>query len=220
MPAMPARWSADSVLALAPDDSSRRAAATLARPAPWDGAGASADLVWGLCAGSGKNPYQVVVDLADPAFKCSCPSRKFPCKHALALLMLWSAGTVPDAAEPADYARTWQEARQAKAERSRSSGTSAADSPGARWRPREHCARRKGAVRRDRREGRGGPNDERRRKGPSTGRKDEAAARRAAERAKRVTDGLADLREWLRDQVRAGLAAAGPPGDGNGPGER
>ncbi len=98
MPAMPARWSADSVLALAPDDSSRRAAAALARPAPWDGAGASADLVWGLCAGSGKNPYQVVVDLADPAFKCSCPSRKFPCKHALALLMLWSAGTVPDAA--------------------------------------------------------------------------------------------------------------------------
>jgi hypothetical protein len=206
---MPARWSADSVLALAPDDSSRRAAATLARPSPWDGAGASADLVWGLCAGSGKNPYQVIVDLADPAFKCSCPSRKFPCKHALALLMLWSAGTVPDATEPADYARTWQEARQAKAERSRSSGTGAADSPatdGSQASPGETAGS----------DGRGGGAGQK----EGAGRKDDAAAaRRAAERARRVTDGLADLREWLRDQVRAGLAAAGPSGAGTGQAE-
>ncbi len=44
--------------------------------------------VWGLCHGSGKDPYQVRVDLSDPAFKCSCPSRKFPCKHGLALMLL------------------------------------------------------------------------------------------------------------------------------------
>src|SRR5258708_7002753 len=42
------------------------------------------------------------------------------------------------------------------------------------------------------------------------------AARRAAERAQRVTDGLADLREWLRDQVRAGLAGSGTAGGGAG----
>jgi hypothetical protein len=213
---MPARWSGDSVLALAPDDPARRAAATLARPAPWDGAGAAGDLVWGLCAGSGKNPYQVIVDLAGPAFKCSCPSRKFPCKHALALLLLWSAGTVPEATEPADYARTWQEARQAKAERSRSSGTSAADSPGADGSPTSpgETAGSDGTGGKDeagRKDSAGGKD--------STGRKDEAAARRSAERAKRVTDGLADLREWLRDQVRAGLAAAGPPGTGTGQAE-
>ena len=131
LPAMAARWSADSVLALASDDASRRAAATLARPAPWDGAGAAGDLVWGQCAGSGKNPYQVIVDLTGPAFKCSCPSRKFPCKHALAVLLLWSAGTVPDEREPADYARAWQAARQAKAQGPRAAArTEAADSPG------------------------------------------------------------------------------------------
>jgi hypothetical protein len=205
------RWSADSVLALAPDDSSRRAAATLARPAPWDGAGAAGDLVWGLCAGSGKNQYQVVVDLAGPAFKCSCPSRKFPCKHALALLMLWSAGTVPDAMEPADYARTWQEARQAKTERSRSSArTGAADSPADDGFP---ASLGETAGSDDT-----GQNDSAGRK-DNDGRKDEAAARRAAERARRVTDGLADLREWLRDQVRAGLAATGPSGAGTGQAE-
>jgi SWIM zinc finger len=199
---MPARWSADSVLALAPDDSSRRAAVPLARPVPWDGAGAGGDLVWGLCAGSGKNPYQVIVDLAGPAFKCSCPSRKFPCKHALALLLLWSAGTVPDQSEPADYARTWQEARQAKANGSKPSvRTGAADSPAATGAtaPADEAAGSGSASR-----------------GDSAGQKDEAAARRAAERAGRVTDGLADLREWLRDQVRAGLAGSGRAGTGQG----
>jgi hypothetical protein len=201
---MPARWSADSVLALAPDDSSRRAAATLARPASWDGAGAAGGLVWGLCAGSGKNPYQVIVDLAGPAFKCSCPSRKFPCKHALALLLLWSAGTVADQQGPADYARTWHEARLEKAQGSRSAArTDAAGSPGATGSPSSpgEGAGPAGSAADDRAGG--------------AGRKDEAAAaRRAAERAARVTDGLADLREWLRDQVRAGLAATGPSGAG------
>jgi uncharacterized Zn finger protein len=27
----------------------------------------------------------VSVDLSGPAFRCTCPSRKFPCKHGLAL---------------------------------------------------------------------------------------------------------------------------------------
>jgi hypothetical protein len=199
---MRARWSGDSVLALAPDDSSRRAAATLARPASWDGAGAAGDLVWGLCAGSGKNPYQVIVDLSGPAFKCSCPSRKFPCKHALALLLLWSAGTVADEPEPAGYARTWQEARLAKAGRSRSSvRTDAAGSPGATGSPASPDEAAGAGI-----DGRNGRDS----------RKDEAAARRAAERAGRVTDGLGDLREWLRDQVRAGLAGTGPAGAGTG----
>src|ERR1700760_3340439 len=105
---MPDRWSAESVLALATDDSSRRASGPLSRPAPWTGTGATSDLVWGLCAGSGRSSYQVGVDLLCPPFKCSCPSRKFPCKHALGLLLQWSAGSVPDAGEPADFARDWR----------------------------------------------------------------------------------------------------------------
>jgi Mg-chelatase subunit ChlD len=83
-------------LSLAPDASSQRAAAGLANPSRWSGSGAAGDLVWGLCAGSGKRPYQTVVDLTGPAYKCSCPSRKFPCKHALALLLNWANGVVPE----------------------------------------------------------------------------------------------------------------------------
>ena len=102
------------MLALAPDTSSRRAAAGLAAPSPWSCWGASGDLVWGSCAGSGKNPYQVAVDLGGPAYRCSCPSRKFPCKHALGLLLNWAGGRVPEEAEPADHARAWRASRTAQ----------------------------------------------------------------------------------------------------------
>jgi hypothetical protein len=127
---MPARWSADSVLDLAPDDSSRRAAKGLGRPGPWSGTGAAGQLVWGRCAGSGQHPYQTIVDMSGPAYKCSCPSRKFPCKHALGLLLLWAGGAVPDERAPADYATAWLAARDEKAAKSKSlSRTYAADSP-------------------------------------------------------------------------------------------
>jgi SWIM zinc finger len=109
------RWTADDVLALAPDPAARRAAAGLARPACWSDVGTADDLVWGLCAGSGRQPYQTVVDLTGPAYRCSCPSRKFPCKHALALLLTWAGGSVPEQGEAAGYATTWQAGRQARA---------------------------------------------------------------------------------------------------------
>ena len=103
------------MLALAPDAVSQRAATGLARPACWSDAGTAGDLVWGECAGSGKQPYQTVVDLTGPAYRCSCPSRKFPCKHALALLLTWAGGAVPEQGKAAGYATTWQASRQARA---------------------------------------------------------------------------------------------------------
>jgi hypothetical protein len=80
--------SLEAVLALAPDGASAQAARGLATPAKWPLLGAHDAAVWGACQGSGAKPYQTQVDLSGPAFKCSCPSRKFPCKHGLALLML------------------------------------------------------------------------------------------------------------------------------------
>jgi SWIM zinc finger len=114
---VPARWTAEQVLAVAPDAASAAAGRKLATPGPWSDLGVSADpaVLWGSCAGSGKTPYQAIVDLAGPAFKCSCPSRKFPCKHALGLLLLWSGGHVPDAAEPSAAAAAWLEARETRA---------------------------------------------------------------------------------------------------------
>ena len=78
----------EEVIALAPDDASAKAARGLVVPAKWPLLGADAVAAWGECQGSGSKPYQTQVDLSGPAFKCSCPSRKFPCKHGLALLLL------------------------------------------------------------------------------------------------------------------------------------
>ncbi len=46
-------------------------------------------LYMGECTGSGKSNYITSADYIDennPVFRCSCPSRQFPCKHSLALL--------------------------------------------------------------------------------------------------------------------------------------
>lgn len=43
----------------------------------------------GECTGSGKNNYITTADFLDenaPVFRCTCPSRQFPCKHSLGLL--------------------------------------------------------------------------------------------------------------------------------------
>ena len=179
--AMPARWSADRVLDLAPDESSRRSAGALGRPGPWQGAGVAGDVLWGLCAGSGKNPYQVVVDLSGPAYKCSCPSRKFPCKHALGLLLNWANGALPEESAPADFAAAWLAERRARAEKAEKSvvRTVPGDSP---------ASPAPGAVK-----------DE------------AAAARRVQQRAQRVANGLAELQSWLSDQVLVGLSATPEP---------
>ncbi|MDI1480469.1 SWIM zinc finger family protein [Polyangium sp. y55x31] len=51
-------------------------------------------LAFGHCDGSGSSPYAVSVDLATgadkPTVRCTCPSRLFPCKHGLALLLAYA----------------------------------------------------------------------------------------------------------------------------------
>jgi hypothetical protein len=111
------RWTVDEVLALAPDGSSAGAARRLSLSAVWSQAGSSGSLLWGKCQGSAREPYQVTVDLNEPSFRCTCPSRKLPCKHGLALLLLWAQGdgSVAEEARPADFAAEWVQRLAAKA---------------------------------------------------------------------------------------------------------
>ncbi|MEU8763101.1 SWIM zinc finger family protein [Streptomyces sp. NPDC048659] len=142
-------WTADQVLALAPDDASRRAGSKLGTPGPWSGTGGGRGAVWGLCKGSGRTPYRTVVDTTGPAYQCSCPSRKFPCKHALGLLLLRAGGEVPsapgDAAGPPDWAESWLADRRERAEAARSAGPAPdagpADPEAARRRAERRAAR-------------------------------------------------------------------------------
>ncbi|MFG3284993.1 SWIM zinc finger family protein [Streptomyces sp. NPDC048111] len=122
------RWTSEQVLARAPDDASRKAGSRLGSAGPWSSSGCDgAGAVWGLCKGSGSKPYQTMIDTTGPAYKCSCPSRKFPCKHALGLLLLWSAGEQEVAAGSApDWAEQWLKGRS-----SRATGTEAGAGPAA-----------------------------------------------------------------------------------------
>ncbi|MFF0363591.1 SWIM zinc finger family protein [Streptomyces fungicidicus] len=144
-------WTADQVLALAPDSASRTAGRRLGTAGPWSETGSSVEgTVWGLCKGSGTTAYRTVVDLADvsaPAFRCSCPSRKAPCKHALGLLLLWSAGdrAVPRGKAP-EWAEQWSAGRRTRTERRRGpddtgARTGAADPEAARRRAERRAER-------------------------------------------------------------------------------
>ncbi len=75
--------------------------------------------IWGECQGSGKNPYRTRIDLNGNAFKCSCPSRKFPCKHGLALFLLYAEErpSFVETAECPDWVSEWLEGREQRAEK-------------------------------------------------------------------------------------------------------
>ncbi|HST62675.1 MAG TPA: SWIM zinc finger family protein [Longimicrobium sp.] len=112
-------WTADQVFAMAPDPASAKAGQGLASPRKWVTMARDARALWGECQGSGSKPYQVIVDASEPAFRCSCPSRKFPCKHGLGLLFIYAAQpalVVETEAEP-DWVSEWLAMRGARAEK-------------------------------------------------------------------------------------------------------
>jgi hypothetical protein len=108
-------YTAEQILELAPDSSAAKAGRDLANPSKWKNLGSNEQSIWGECQGSGANPYQTRADLSGPAFKCSCPSRKFPCKHSLALALLCSASqALFEEKEPPAWVSEWLTNRGAK----------------------------------------------------------------------------------------------------------
>lgn len=108
----------EQIFALAPDEASKKAGRDLASPAKWVSKGINELALWGECQGSGSKPYQTQVDLTAIAFKCSCPSRKFPCKHGLGLLLFHARqpGSFPLAESPA-WVNDWISKRSEKEEK-------------------------------------------------------------------------------------------------------
>ncbi|RYD79586.1 MAG: SWIM zinc finger family protein [Verrucomicrobiaceae bacterium] len=113
-----ASWTTDQVLALAPDASSVKAGQGLANPGKWVRLEKNERSLWGECQGSGANPYRTQVDLTGPAFNCSCPSRKFPCKHGLGLMLILAGKPqhVKDA-EPPPWVAEWISKREISTEK-------------------------------------------------------------------------------------------------------
>ena len=82
-------------------------------------------LIYGDCKGSGKEPYHTSIDVSGDSVisRCSCPSRQFPCKHALALMLDFAAGRTFESGDvPEDIARKREkiEKREEKAKQTAS----------------------------------------------------------------------------------------------------
>jgi hypothetical protein len=178
------RWTLEQVVAVAPSPASVAAAEPLAAASRWSAIGADERALWGRCRGSGAEPYETTVDHAEVAWRCTCPSRKHPCKHAVALLLLWSRGGVPEAARPAGVA-TWIDARDRRAE------PGGGDPPAAA--PGEANGGQATDADHDRPDASDGPDRD-------------ALDRSRDERVARMMEGLLELDRWLEDRMRTGLA--------------
>ena len=177
-----------TVESLAPDQASLKAASKLLKPVKWpllctDQSGSS--LIWGECQGSGANPYRVVVDSVDYGYKCTCPSRKFPCKHALALMWMFAEG--PSSFGPGevpDWAHDWVGRRRktktkqvATGHQQKNIAIATLEEPKKELDPKAEA------------------------------RRVAAAKKRAAQTRKSIHSATEELDQWIEDQLQAGLAA-------------
>ena len=186
-----AKLTATEVESLAPDASSLKAAKGLVKQSKWPLLEYSDQALWGHCQGSGKNPYVAMVDMsqADIAFKCSCPSRKFPCKHGLALLLnfvqhadWFSAGSEPQ------NVTEWRDKRAASAQKKEQ-------------RDQEKMEKAKENMAKIQAEAKQAAAD------LAAGKKPKAKAKSATQlkREAVVEEGTAELKLWLKDCLRNGL---------------
>ncbi len=188
------RWSVEQVVAVAPSPKSVAAAEPLATPQRWSGAGADERAVWGRCRGSGAEPYDTMADHAQVAWRCTCPSRKQPCKHVLALLLLWVRGQVSDAAQPSGVT-SWIAGRDRRA-----GGVTAVVDRGA---GTDESVATIDRPDRDTDQADDGDDGDHGADGPLD--RDELDRARD-DRMARMLEGLVELDRWLEDRMRTGLA--------------
>lgn len=184
---MAVRPTPEQVLLLAPDRAAAAAAATSADPAAWSMAGCDEQAVWGQYVATTAEPYEVAVDLEAPAFRCTCPSRKVPCKHCLGLMLMHAQQHVVPA-KRLPFAQQWLQRRDRH--------------PAARGVPEQPDVQGAGDDEVPVEADAAGV-----RTSTRTGSPDPQREQRRLERAERMRAGLLELDRWLADRVRDGLAA-------------
>lgn len=157
-------WTAEQILKLAPDSSSAQASQGLVTMKKWSALGSDGATAWGECKGSGAKPYKTQIDLSEPAFRCSCPSRKFPCKHGLALfLLLVEQSSEFKQKKPPEWVTEWMKGRTTRAAKKEAKATEPTDP--------------------------------------------EVQVKTAAARLESAQEGAQELRVWLEDIIRTGIAS-------------
>lgn len=191
-------WSKEQVEAIAPTPAALTGARPLVSLTRWGSLGADERVVWGVCRGSGAEPYDTMVDHVGVRSSCTCPSRRHPCKHTLALLLLWVDGQVAAAVAP-PAVESWISrriaARQASDTRRASDTGSASGLAGS-----EPTAEPPATAKESDTEPEPQPGDTPH-EPPETDRD-----RARDERVERMFAGLTELDRWLDDRMRTGLA--------------
>ncbi len=82
-------WTPANVASTAPDPATLERAKGIVQPFRWQELYGNEQLLWAFYTTGGDQPFRVAVHLLQPAFSCSCPARSRPCKHILALLLLY-----------------------------------------------------------------------------------------------------------------------------------
>jgi len=178
-----------TIEALAPDQASLSAASKLTKQSNWPRLEKNEELalIWGECQGSGSNPYRVVVDTSDHGYKCTCPSRKFPCKHTLALM--WIAATAPASFAAAGSTPEW--VNDWLGRRRKTTSPPVAPTPGAAGKSiGEASLNDEGAAVED---------------AAAIERRETAQRKRAEDTRSSVSAALDELDQWISDQLRLGL---------------
>jgi hypothetical protein len=196
---MTVRPTPEQVLLLAPDRQAAAAATGVAEAGNWSAAGCDDHVVWGLYIASAAEPYEVSIELTVPAFRCTCPSRKLPCKHCLGLLLLHAQhGVQPARRLP--FVEAWLQRRASSQAALQAGLAMPADAP-------ESDPEPDVAV----------DGDEQASVGRTTlgattpslpPTHDPQRDKRRTERAERMRAGLIEFDRWLADRVRVGLSAA------------
>ena len=112
-------WTIDFVEQQAPDSNSIRAGHSQTNPMNWKVLAISttdqSQVIWGEVKGRDSRVYHTQIDLGGPAFNCTCPSRKFPCKHGIGLGLIYAQNPQLFYENPMpNWVNTWIQARQKK----------------------------------------------------------------------------------------------------------
>ncbi|TGD80216.1 SWIM zinc finger family protein [Hymenobacter wooponensis] len=173
-------WTEAQARALITDPGTLKRGQELAATTKWSNLGQTETAAWGECKGSGSKPYQTGIDLTEPAFKCSCPSRVFPCKHGAGLLLLLARQPqLLNGATPPPWLQEWLDKRQQT--QSKKPAT-----------PAEDVA---------------ATSDDTAATATAATDAELARKKRESQRLSRMQQGAAELETWLVDLMRAGLAA-------------
>lgn len=183
----------ETIQDLAPDQASLNAAKKLLKPAKWPvrGQAPTHNTIWGECQGSGANPYYTVADVVEHGYKCTCPSRKFPCKHVLALLWQFSEG--PEGFTEGEQPQ-WVEEWQGRRRKGGNTATKAA--------PKTSTPKNINDAEAEPKATELSPEEAEKKAAARA----KAAARNKAHTEKTLRTGLEAFQQWIDDQLRTGLS--------------